>query len=138
MTNFAWYPLLSLASREETHRVWGRFDNQPGGLNPFHVSIAIIVIALLALAAMVWQVLQRRATQSFSCDSSAKLFRELCAAHRLTSAGRRLLKRLAEARGIANPTLLFVEPHHFAVDDLPPELKAQSKELRKLEQILYR
>jgi hypothetical protein len=137
MTSFAWYPILALASREQTHLVWGRFDNQAGGLNPYHISIAIIVIALVALAAIVWQVMQRRAKQTFSCDSSPKLFRELCKAHRLTSAGRHLLKGLAEARGMANPTLLFVEPHQFAVDNLPADLKPRAKELRRLERILF-
>jgi hypothetical protein len=137
MTQLANPWLILLASQEEMHRVWGRFDNERPGITASQWIIVIGVVAIALLAGMVWQVARRRTTRTFSSDSSAKLFRELCAAHALRRASRRLLKRLAEARGLTNPAMLFVEPQHFEAKSLPAELKSSAKELRQISEMLF-
>ena len=130
-----WFTLL--ASRQDMHRVWGRFDNDRPGTSTSQWMIVIGVVAMALLAGMVWRVAKRRSIKNFSSDSSAKLFRELCAAHGFSRASRRLLKRLAEARGVANPAMLFVEPQHFDAKSLPAELKSSAKELRRVHETLF-
>lgn len=129
--------LVLFASRQEMHRVWGRFDHERPGISSGQWMIVIGVVALALLAGMVWRVAKRRSTRTFSADSSAKLFRELCAAHGLRRASCRLLKRLAEARDVANPAMLFIEPQHFDAKSLPGELKSSSKELRRIGEMLF-
>ena len=46
-------------------------------------------------------------------SSSARLFRELCRAHDLELQDWWFLRRLAHYHRLANPVLLFVQPHHF-------------------------
>ena len=137
MTQLANQWFILFASRQEMHRVWGRFDNERPGTNTSQWMIFVGVVAFALLAGMVWRIAKRRSTTMFSSDSSAKLFRELCAAHGFSRASRRLLKRLAEARGVANPAMLFVEPQHFDAKSLPAELKSSAKELRRVHKTLF-
>jgi hypothetical protein len=128
---------LLFASRQEMHRVWGRFDNERPGISSSQWMILIGVVVLVLLAGMVWRIAKQRSARTFSSDSCAKLFRELCAAHGFRRASRRLLKRLAEARGVSNPAMLFIEPQHFDATSLPVELKSSSKELRQIGEMLF-
>jgi len=131
------YGLVLLASREELHRVWGRFDHQRPGLSTNQLLVIVVVIALASIAAVLWRILKSRASRTFSSDSAVKLFRELCAAHGISRSGRRLLKQLAEARGIADPAILFVEPQSFDAQNLPPDLRSSSNELQRLNEKLF-
>jgi hypothetical protein len=126
-----------LATREEMHRVWGRFDHQRPGISTNLLAIFVIAVVVVIIAAVVWRELKRRAARTFRADSSAKLFRELCAAHGIKRSSRRLLKQLAEARGVSDPATLFVEPRYFEAQSLPRELKASAKELRLLDETLF-
>lgn len=130
-------PLLALLStRQEDFRVWGRFDH--GKSNGTEELIVLAgVTALLLLIAVASRVYLQRSRRTFASDNSSRLFRELAAAHGLNRAGRRLLHRLAVARGVANPTLLFVEPQHFEAQSLPEELKDSAAELRRLRAKLF-
>jgi hypothetical protein len=129
--------VILLASREEMHRVWGRFDHERPGVNPHHLLIVVGLIALALLIGIVWRIFQRRAALTFSTNSSKKLFRELCAAHKLKLGSRRLLRRLAEARGVTSPAMLFVEPELFDSQSLPPELRRSAPEIRLLSEQLF-
>ncbi len=129
--------LILLATRQEMHRVWGRFDNERPGTSGSQWMIVIGVVALMVLAGMIWRVATRRSVGTYTSNSSAKLFRELCAMHGLGRASRRLLKRLAEARGLTNPAMLFVEPQYFDARSLPAELKSFAKELRRIGEMLF-
>jgi hypothetical protein len=137
MTRLIQNALILFASREEMHRVWGRFDHERPGINPNQVVIGIAAIAAAVVAGIVWHVIKRRASRTYSSDSSTKLFRELCAAHGMTRADRRLLRQLAEARGATNPATLFIEPRYFDVQNLPGELRPFAKELRALNETLF-
>jgi hypothetical protein len=129
--------LILLASREEMHRVWGRFDHERPGISTKQIAIAIAVVALLVVVGIAWRTLKRRMASTFSSDSSVKLFRELCAAHGITRSDRRLLKQLAAASGVADPATLFVEPRFFDLPNLPGEMKASATALRALNETLF-
>jgi hypothetical protein len=70
-------------------------------------------------------------------NSAAQLFRELCRAHGLSHSHRRLLKRLATARRLTSPALVFVEPKHFDTTNLPASLLPSAKELQHLSAQLF-
>jgi hypothetical protein len=137
MTRLACHGLVLLATREEMHRVWGRFDHQRPGFNPSQLVFLFTGIVVAIAAAVVWRVLKRRGARMFSSDSAAKLFRELCAAHGINRSGRRLLKQLADASGVSDPATLFVEPRYFQAEKIPRELRTSANELRLLGETLF-
>jgi hypothetical protein len=126
-----------LAVDEEAFRVWGRFDHGKSSFGTTHLLVLIGIVALLMLAAIVSRVLVRRAANTFTSDSTVRLFRDMCAAHGLKRSARRLLQQLATARGMTDCARLFVEPQLFEVKGLPPELKASAAELKRLQQTLF-
>jgi hypothetical protein len=137
MTRLAFNGLILLATREEMHRVWGRFDHERPGFNIHQLILVFSGIVVAVAAVVVWRVLKRRAARTFSSDSTAKLFRELCAAHGINRSGRRLLKQLADASRITNPAVLFVDPRYFQAEKIPRELRTSAKELRLLHETLF-
>ena len=137
MIKFVCDPLIVLAAREKMHRVWGRFDHERPGITTNQVLIGTAIIAAVILAVIVSRIVARRSKRAYLSNSPAKLFRELCAAHGLSLRSRRLLRRLAEFRGVASPAMLFVEPQHFETKNLSAELKASAHELRQLRTQLF-
>jgi hypothetical protein len=126
------------AQSPDDYRVWGRFDNQPSTSGiPQWMLVMGATALLLASIALVNGLLTRRKRREFWQDNSSRLFRDLCRTHRLDSANRRLLKKLAAARGIEHTAELFVEPTHFEVADLPPALHASARDLRQLRHTLF-
>ena len=79
--------------------------------------IAVAVLALLAvLGTGVWLTLHALAARRHHpCNDGMKLFLELCRAHQLDRASRRLLQRLANAHGLSQPAVLFVEPERYDI-----------------------
>jgi hypothetical protein len=124
-----------LAVRQEQD-VWGRFDHQRPGIGTSELCVIAFVVVMLA-GSLAWQILKRRYQREFLYDSAAKLFSELCRAHQLDRASRRLLKQLAAARGLKNLTELFVEPNNFDAATLPPVLKSSAASLRQLRHRLF-
>jgi hypothetical protein len=129
--------LVLLASGQMEHRVWGRFDHQKPSFGTEHFIAVVGLVALLLLVAMAVRIYSQRSKRTFRFDSSARMFRELCAAHRLNRASRRLLQRLAAARGMKDAAHLFVEPSHFDVQDLSPDWKTSAAEVRHLRSRLF-
>jgi hypothetical protein len=137
MTQYVTQWLLLLAGRQELHRVWGRFDHQRPGLDASQMLMMTAAFVLLVGSVLVWHRITGRTSRHF-CDSSTKLFHELCSAHGLKFSTRRLLKRLARSRGIKDFALLFVEPQHLDTKSLPGQLNSSVAELRQLHDKLYR
>jgi hypothetical protein len=124
---------LSLFAATSNGQARGRFDHP----RPAYDSGEILtVLTLLALLVTVILLLVRLRS-SFQTDSKRGLFSDLCRAHRLKASSRRLLKRLAAARGLTNPAALFVEPGHFAPNNLPQALQYAGKELQLLREKLF-
>ena len=94
--------LCLLAARPDSARVWGRFDHQRPTFGSTGWMIVAGLVALLAAAALLSHWLSKRRQRDFWYDSSSRLFRELCRAHRLDLANRRLMQKLAAARGVEN------------------------------------
>src|SRR5438132_1508487 len=128
--------LQLLAMHQEPAGVWGRFDDQRAKFAT-HELLILGGVTLLVLCAFIWQLaLRRRHQRDFWFNSASRLFGELCRAHRLGRSNRRLLKQLAVARGLESASVLFVEPEHFDLTSLPPELKASASGLRQLRHTL--
>lgn len=131
--NCAKYCWLLLAKSE----VWGRFDH---GRASFGRTEMVLIAGATVLVVATWLIsnwITRWRNATFMSNSAPKLFRELCRAHRLQMGDRRLLKKLAAARGIENAAELFVEPEHFEAAKLPQTLKSSAQELRELRHRLF-
>jgi hypothetical protein len=102
-----------------------------------HEVLILTAVTLLVIVTIVWQVVSKRHRRDFDYDRPHRLFADLCRAHKLTWSNRRLLKQLAMARGLKSPTLLFVEPDHFDMTNLPSVLKTSATELRQLRHKLF-
>lgn len=79
-------------------------------------SDVLAILGIIALVAViVWGLswLLMRSEGERRAYSPRKLFAQLCRAHGLDRAQRRLLKRLARHHGLTMPAQLFVEPHRF-------------------------
>jgi hypothetical protein len=124
--------LLSVSSAGQN--VWGRFDHQRPTYDLGHILLVFAAALVVAAAGLVLM----RLRGSFRTNCTRALFRELCRAHGLSQSGRRLMKRLAAARGLPNPLLLFVEPRHFDLNDLPQGLQPARAELQSLRDQLFR
>jgi hypothetical protein len=126
--------MLILAARS----VWGRFDHERPRFDATHMWTILSIAALVVGLAVVSYRSSRRARREFDVDSATKLFRELCRAHRLSFGNRQLLKRLAAARSLSDPALLFVEPRHFDITHLPDQLRQSAEQIRRLRDRLFR
>ena len=137
MTQWLNQLLLLFAARTDLPRVWGRFDHQRPSFDWSQMLLIAGAMALAIAAVVVWHRLTGRSSKNFSLNSPARFFNELSSTHGLKFSSRRLLKRLAAARGLANPALLFVEPKHFDTTNLPDDLKSSAGELRQLRMRLF-
>jgi hypothetical protein len=129
--------MIVLAVDQDAFRVWGRFDHGKASDGAGQLMMIAGIAALLLLIAMVWRLFGTRSTKTYETSSPVRLFRELCAAHRLKRSERRLLRHLSTARALNNPAMLFVEPQHFETKNLPPHLKTSAAELRALRAKLF-
>ena len=78
-----------------------------------------------------------RALGWWSRHSSGLLFRELCAAHQLNAANRRLLRKLAHSHKIADQASIFLMPEKFDEKALPPQLLRRSAEIAAIKETLF-
>jgi hypothetical protein len=133
MIDFTLLQLPLLAARP----VWGRFDHQRPAFDATHWLVLVGCLMLFAgFGLAIYRSLQQ-GKSDFDTDSHAKLFRELCRAHRLSLKNRRRLRRLAAARGIAEPARLFLEPKHFDEAHLPESQQPVADEIRRLRDRLF-
>jgi hypothetical protein len=126
-----------LAARHDSGAVWGRFDHQRPGVGPAEWTIMIGATGLLVAVALYSYVRSKRQKKEFLRNSSPQMFAELCRAHRLGRANRRLLKTLGATRGTKNACTLFVEPEYFDGTKLPAALKSAASELHQLRSELF-
>lgn len=96
-----------------------------------------IILAIVALGIVVAVQIYKRHDYSKPCDDPGKLFRQLCAVHKLNFRSRRLLLQLAAARGMPHPGALFVTPSAFQTSDLPPQLLQQELRIQELAAKLF-
>jgi hypothetical protein len=126
-----------LAENPDDFRVWGRFDNQRPGFGTAEWTVLIGALTLLMLIAATSYIIAKRRRSEFLHNSPKRLFHDLCRAHHLHMRNRRLLKKLAAARGVENAAELFVDPQYFDAADLPQALQSAESELRQLRHTLF-
>lgn len=125
-------PLLAAQRREGD---LGEFKGLPN-LGTYELLI-LSAVTLLVIATIARQSISRSRRRDFDYNRPARLFADLCRAHKLTWSSRRLLKQLAAARDLKHPATLFVEPEHFDTANVPPALKASASQIRKLRRRLF-
>ena len=113
----------------------GEFKGLPN-IGPYELLI-LSFITLLVIITITWRSISRRRRRDFDYNRPARLFADLCRAHKLNWSSRRLLKHLAAARDLKYPATLFVEPQHFDVTNVPPALKGSATEIRQLRRRLF-
>ena len=131
------YQIELLARRDDLRGISEGFrgrsmwDNAPQAVL-FTGIMLFIAIAMLLIGRLSTKYEQRQATNSLS-----GLFRELCRIHKVNFGTRRLLKRLAAHWGLESPALLFIQPEHFATDELPPEWQDEAPKINALRRQLF-
>jgi hypothetical protein len=131
--NQSMHECYSLLAASSNGQVWGRFDHQP----PAYDNGELLTILTLAVLFITVILLLIRVRSIFQTDSKRGLFSELCHAHGLKASSRRLLTRLAAARRLKNPSLLFVEPAHFESSNLPHAMQHAADELQLLRDQIF-
>jgi hypothetical protein len=121
-----------LAASSNGH-VLARFDHKRSTYDSGEILTVLTLVALLVTVIL----LLVRVRSNFQTESKRGLFSELCRAHGLNSSSRRLLRLLAVARELKNPATLFVEPSHFASNNLPHALRHAGKDLQRLRERLF-
>lgn len=127
-------PLLAQVYREDLGR---GFRGATSQLHWFDVVPYVIAVSLMIGGAKLWAYLKQRADMTEWCDDPHKLFRELCLAHKLDRASRRLLLNLAEGARFAQPAQVFVSPAAFEPARLPASLRSRVEEVKRLRERLF-
>lgn len=112
----------------------GRFrplgEGNPGESSPLELDGAVVGVIVLAVASValwtIWQYVARkeRARRAYSPQH---LFRQLCQAHGLDRAERKVLGRLVEQQGLEHPGRVFLEPERFDGDSGPMLVKIKER-----------
>jgi hypothetical protein len=101
--------------------------------------VAGLLLGAVGLAAVFW-FLSRLAgghERRLVSNSPAKLFVSLCRAHGLAWQDTWLLWRLARWHQLDDAARLFLEPEHFDLDGLSPDLGARAERLKSLRDRLF-
>jgi len=130
-----WMTLVAV--KADSGIVWGRFDRQRPRFGNAELAVIIGATSLLIITMLVSYFRSRRRKLQFLRNSSSHLFNELSAAHGLSRSNRRLIKRLAAARGQKNAAALFVEPDYFEPTKLSASEKISPDALRQLRHELF-
>ncbi len=99
------------------------------------VATGIFLAVAAGIACLAWWLMARVGTARG--QGPAALFSSLCEVHGLTWSDRRLLCRLAQWRGLADPGRLFVEPRYFEGSLADSPLGSQAERLAALRQQLF-
>lgn len=90
-----------------------------------------VVVGGLGFVAVLY-VLQLRQQRRAISNEPVHLFQDLCAVHDLGWKERRLLMKLAQGLDLNIPAILFVSPHLFDPEQLPPELSTHEMTLQRI------
>lgn len=97
----------------------------------------LILLGAFAIGVLILSWLLSRQERRRTYNSPQALFRELCRAHGLDRASRRLLAQLARWQRLEHPALLFVEPNRFEPANLSPYLSTQRRAFESLRNRLF-
>ena len=113
-----------------------RFREGGTTLDPAHLLILLAVV--IAISILLWflsRVFQRESNESL--QNPRRLFRELCRAHQLTYSESWLLWRLAQAKHLTQPALVFIDQRHLDGALLPSDWQDAKPRLAELRERLF-
>jgi hypothetical protein len=128
---------LPLADMEVFRSMGSRFNPKRVRLDGSDLAIWICIIAGVTLVVFVLSKLLSRQERIRRYSSPRGLFRELCKAHGLDRAERRLLMRLANHHQLEHPARMFLEDERFGLESLSGELRGQGSEIVRLHDRLF-
>lgn len=120
-----WDALVSRFQGEYSHSLAGRIVAD-------FLILSILAVLFTSLTYLIWRQLRER-----RANLPQGLFAELCAAHGLSKAEQRLLRRLAKRQTLTDPLPLFIEPRYFETCDKFADLRDQKALLAQLRQRLF-
>ena len=126
-----------IAASPEQLQAWGRFAEERSIVTHKQGTFLISACAILLVSALISYWLTKRRQNEFWQDSPTRLFHDLCRGHQLELATRRLLKKLALARGLESAAELFIEPNYFNPAGLPPAFEPSAHELQRFRRTLF-
>jgi hypothetical protein len=129
-----WIPLVAQVSREEFGRAFRGATSQ---LSWFDVVPYAVVFALMCAGMWAYSYHKHRNDMTERCDDPHKLFREMCQAHQLDRASRRLLLQLAAALNLTQPAQVFLTPAAFESVRVPAPLRGRIDDLKRLREQLF-
>ena len=113
-----------------------RFREGGSSFEPTHLLAGLAVV--IALAILLWllsRYLQRDGDRS--PNSPRQLFRELCREHQLSVSEKWLLWRLASARNLTHPAMVFIDKRCLELESLPHDWHSAKPQLRQLRERLF-
>jgi hypothetical protein len=134
MSSHLLWPIFAQIYREDFGRGFR------GATSQLHWTDFLPYIAAFVLITGGWALyvhLKRRNDMTARCDDPHKLFRELCLAHQLDRASRRLLLQLAAAWNFSQPAQVFLTPAAFEPSRLPADLRGRMDEVKQLRARLF-
>jgi hypothetical protein len=96
-----------------------------------------IAAIVAAIAAAIVLKVRKYNDLTQRCDDPQKLFRELCHVHQLDRGSARLLAQLAAACQFEHPAQVFLTPAVFNGPQLPPSLRSQAAQYKRLQSRLF-
>lgn len=127
---------LLAADAMPLHHMGRRFRGDDSALDAADLLLAAAVVSAAALIVWLLSKYVGRRDQTLHNDP-ARLFRELCRAHRLGFDQRLLLWRLAQLLKLSQPARIFLEPHRLEKQNLPQSLSAYQQAFAQLHRKLF-
>jgi hypothetical protein len=126
-----WLPTMLLAQLKAS-------QPKPGDWSFGWATVGIIAAVSASIVLAIWLImLLVRLREQRTRHSPWLLFGELCAAHGLTHAERRLARQLAKQLQLDHPAVLFVEPAWWGPERVPLLLTCDLPALEKLRKRLF-
>lgn len=125
-----------LAQHDRLQGLSQRF--QTGGYHVDAAHVAMFAAALLMLTIVLWRVTRsKRFSDEQPFHNPRRLFLDLCHLHELDWSSRRLLWKLAQARGGDHPAQVFLEPSWLDAQQLPRGLATAAPAFARIQTQLF-
>ncbi len=127
---FHWF-LLSAA---DLGKAFTNYSKRSSSLSDnWFIFAAFAAIAVFWVVLFYWDKYRQKLVRRG--QNPKTLFVELCRAHSLNRVERSLLSRIAEAKQLSMPSLLFVDPH--ILQNVAANTRSNSKEIRLLAKKMF-
>jgi hypothetical protein len=128
--------MLLLAQSENPVTSISRHLQKSEGLTARDLVIFGMVGAAVALVTLLL-AFAGRMVKWWTRHSAPRLFRELCAVHKLSAKKRQLLYQLVRAHQMTDLALIFAMPERFDAQNLPARIRHRAAEIASLREDLF-